>query len=148
MPKILYAHTREGRRREEWHELFSHLEETARLAGQFASEFGSEDWGYLEGLWHDLGKSGAAFQIYLTTSSEGGDGVHQSEVRGRVDHSTAGAQHAARRGLTGRLLAYCIAGHHAGLPNNQGESSSLEQRLRKTDIDPIGSVPSEILEKP
>ena len=55
-----------------------------------------------------------------------------------------------RRGSVreGRLLAYCIAGHHAGLPDNQGESSSLEQRLRKVDIEPIGSVPSELLDKP
>ena len=46
MSKVLYAHTREGRPREEWHELFPHLEETARLAGQFASEFGSEGLGF------------------------------------------------------------------------------------------------------
>ena len=69
---VPYAHTREGRPREEWHGLFDHLQETARLAGQFASGFGSEGWGYLTGLWHDIGKSGAAFQAYLTTSSEGG----------------------------------------------------------------------------
>jgi CRISPR-associated endonuclease/helicase Cas3 len=144
---VPYAHTREGRPREEWHGLFDHLQETARLAGQFASGFGSEGWGFLTGLWHDIGKSGAAFQAYLTTSSEGGDGVHESEIRGRLDHSTAGAQHAARRGPSGRLLAYCIAGHHAGLPDNQGEQSSLEQRLGKV-IEPIGSVPSELLDKP
>ena len=145
---VPYAHTREGRPREEWHGLFDHLQETARLAGTFASGFGSEAWGYLEGLWHDIGKSGAAFQTYLFTSAEGGgsDG-HESEIRGRVDHSTAGAQHAARRGPTGRLLAYCIAGHHAGLPDNQGEQSSLAQRLVKI-IEPIGAVPSELLDKP
>ncbi len=145
---VPYAHTREGRPREEWHGLFDHLQETARLAGTFASGFGSEAWGYLEGLWHDIGKSGAAFQTYLFTSAEGGgsDG-HESEIRGRVDHSTAGAQHAARRGPTGRLLAYCIAGHHAGLPDNQGEQSSLAQRLVKI-IESIGAVPSELLDKP
>ena len=126
MSTVPYAHTREGRPREEWHGLFDHLEETARLAGQFASGFGAEGWGYLEGLWHDIGKSGAAFQTYLSSSSEAGGDVHGSEIRGRVDHSTAGAQHAARRGPTGRLLAYCIAGHHAGLPDNEGEQSSLE----------------------
>ena len=104
MSTVPYAHTREGRPREEWHGLFDHLEETARLAGQFASGFGSEGWGYLTGLWHDIGKSGAAFQAYLTTSSEGGDGVHESEIRGRLDHSTAGAQHAARRGPSGSAL--------------------------------------------
>jgi CRISPR-associated endonuclease/helicase Cas3 len=147
MSPVLYAHTREGRPREEWHLLVEHLEKTAQLAGEFASAFGSERWGYLEGLWHDIGKSGAAFQAYLS-SFEGGDSVHLSEFRGRVDHSTAGAQHAARLGPTGRLLAYCIAGHHAGLPDNQGEQSSLEQRLRKADIDGVQALPPEILNAP
>ena len=37
----------------------------------------------------------------------------------RVDHSTAGAQKAVKLFGTavGRLLAYPIAGHHAGLPD-------------------------------
>jgi hypothetical protein len=48
--KVLYAHTREGRPCEEWHGLFEHLEATARLAGLFASAFGSEGWGYLAGF--------------------------------------------------------------------------------------------------
>ena len=32
-----------------------HLKETAEKAAQFAAEFGSGDWAYLAGLWHDLG---------------------------------------------------------------------------------------------
>ena len=36
---------------------------------------------------------------------------------GRVDHSTFGAKHAATNlpGHAGQVLAFCIAGHHAGL---------------------------------
>jgi len=49
----------------------------------------------------------------------------------RVDHSTAGARHAAANwGGAGKLLAYCIAGHHAGLPDGRSnDEGSLEHRL-------------------
>ncbi|MWV55042.1 CRISPR-associated helicase Cas3' [Chlorobium phaeovibrioides] len=37
---------------------------------------------------------------------------------GKIDHSSAGALHAVNKnGQVGRILAYLIAGHHAGLPN-------------------------------
>ena len=53
--------------------------------------------------------------------------------QGRVDHSTAGAIYAIEKlGLQGRILAYLIAGHHAGLPdwnNAEGGQSTLFQRL-------------------
>ena len=38
------------------HDLHIHLRETANLARTFAEKFGAGDWGYLAGLWHDLGK--------------------------------------------------------------------------------------------
>lgn len=148
MSPNLYAHTREGRPPEEWHDLLEHLNQTARLAGGFAAAFGSEPWAYLAGLWHDLGKSSTAFQTYLRASAGADDASHQAEIRGRIDHSTAGARHAVGRGPTGRLLAYCVAGHHAGLPDNQGDASSLEQRLRKQDFAPIEAMPSEFLDRP
>jgi CRISPR-associated endonuclease/helicase Cas3 len=68
----------------------------------------------------------------------GGD-AHVGEISGRVDHSTAGAQHAARLGLPGRLLSYCIAGHHAGLPDNEGGESGLTARLEKC-VEPFGAA--------
>ena len=55
------------------------------------------------------------------------------EVTGKVDHSTAGAQHAAGLGKLGRLLAYCIAGHHAGLPHGERGESGLSMRLMKLE---------------
>lgn len=100
-------------------------------ASQFAEAFGASTWGRLTGLWHDLGKYSTEFQAYLDSTVAGiaGPGV-------RVDHSTAGAQHAATRfpGLTGRVLAYCIAGHHTGLPDlvdSTGGTSGLAHRLLK-----------------
>ena len=38
------------------HPLKEHLEGTANLSSAFATEFGNGGWGYLAGLWHDLGK--------------------------------------------------------------------------------------------
>ena len=110
----------------------------------FAAAFDSGDWGHLAGLWHDLGKYSDAFQDYLGASAGSDDGSHASEMTGRVDHSTAGAEHAARLGPAGRLLSYCIAGHHAGLPDHVGGESSLSARLEKA-IEPFDAAPAEIL---
>src|SRR5438105_4867640 len=101
------------------------------------------DWDWLLGLWHDIGKYSAKFQRYLGGSN--GAEAHLEENNVRVDHSTAGAQLAARSfagrdaGI-GRILAYCIAGHHAGLADAVAEegTSGLDDRLKKAvpDIAP------------
>lgn len=108
----------------------------ADLAGKFAGEFGSAGWGYLAGLWHDLGKYAVAFQEMIRPS-KGIDGDQLLNV-GRFDHSTAGAIHAVETlGPAGRVLAYLIAGHHAGLPDWQSAGAgmaALVQRLQKTDL--------------
>lgn len=115
--------------------LLSHLEGTAKLAKQFASAFGSEEYAYRAGLLHDLGKYSEAFQ---------------QRIRGgpKCDHSTAGAREADKLGVCGRLLAYCIAGHHSGLPNrgsasDTGQEGSLHARLVK-DIEPYDMAFTEL----
>ena len=80
---------------------------------------------------HDLGKYSREFQARLS-----------GEV-GRVDHSTAGAKVALDRygPKLGKMLAFCIAGHHAGLANgvDGGETSALAERLKTKipEIDPV-----------
>lgn len=37
------------------HTLKEHLEGTAKKASAFAADFGCGEWGYLAGMWHDLG---------------------------------------------------------------------------------------------
>src|SRR5262245_54476099 len=122
----------------DWEPLADHLDRVANgdgsnLSGaaQFAEVFGGAEWGRLLGLWHDLGKYSAKFQDYLAASAGVDDVAHRFEVVGKVDHSTAGAQHAERLGSLGRLLAYCIAGHHAGLPDDEGGDAGLSMRLLK-----------------
>lgn len=147
MKKASYAHSRNGRPESDWHRLEDHLKDTAGKAAAFASEFGAGDWGRLAGLWHDLGKFSPAFQDYLRDGAQTGDDPHRSELRGRVDHSTAGAKRAAGLGGGGRILSYCIAGHHAGLPDGEGGDSALARRLEK-NIEPIDSAPAALLNHP
>jgi CRISPR-associated endonuclease/helicase Cas3 len=113
------------------HSLEDHLFEVAKLAGVFAEPIKSGKWAELAGLWHDLGKYQPAFQKYIALAS--GMEAH-IEAPGRVKHAIAGAVHAAEaRGPSGRLLAYLIAGHHAGLPDwhpDQASGAALSQELQ------------------
>jgi CRISPR-associated endonuclease/helicase Cas3 len=127
-----------------WHKLEDHLRQTAGLAHDFASAWGAGNWGYLAGLWHDVGKYSAEFQNRICATS--GENAH-IEVAGKVDHSTAGAQHAnstVRGKGFGKAIAYVIAGHHGGLPDGISTDSCLRNRLEK-DIPAYSSCPQEIL---
>ncbi len=136
-----YAHTLAHQPPDRWERLEDHLREVASLAEQAAAKFDSGEWGRLAGLWHDVGKYSAAFQNYLKQAN--GFEAHLEEQT-RVDHSTAGAQHANQTipGL-GRLLAYVIAGHHAGL----ADGLKLDERLAKV-VDPWDAAPAELLSSP
>ncbi len=109
-----------------------HLNKVAWWTAKFAEEMfpvqsaeakAAREWGWVAGLWHDLGKFAPTWQTYLAAKAD----AHNDEVTGRMDHSTAGAIHAASRLPYGPLLAYAIAGHHAGL----GDGPRLRERLAK-----------------
>lgn len=136
----------------QWHEhlLDEHLRGVARIAADFAAGFDSREWANIAGLWHDLGKYSTEFQQYIRSVT--GYDAH-IEAPGRVDHSTAGAIHAMRQfGAHGRILAYLIAGHHAGLADwSAGETGAkaLSKRLDAEqdyllDRIPAQAIPSEI----
>lgn len=138
------------------HCLEDHLRDVAQLAGDKALLFNGDDWASLAGLWHDLGKYRPAFQHYIKGKSGYDPEAHIEQ--GRVDHSTAGALHAINElGPMGRVLAYLIAGHHAGLPDwsaaDGGGNSTLECRLDKGKkagyLDEIlqKSIPNDILKR-
>ncbi len=120
-----FAHIR--RKDGEKQTLLDHLSSVAEKSSKFASKIGLERHGYLIGLLHDLGKYSDEFQHYLK-STEGlinpdeDDYVDASGMKGKIDHSTAGAQFLYKRfsdGNEGRLIAQilslCIASHHSGL---------------------------------
>jgi len=80
-----------------------HLNKVAWWAAKFAREMFRRNspeadaagrWGYVAGLWHDLGKFAPEWQTYLRSKSD----IHRDEVSRRIDHATAGAQHAVASG--------------------------------------------------
>jgi CRISPR-associated endonuclease/helicase Cas3 len=113
--------------------LREHLRAVSELAAKFGAEFGCREWASLAGLWHDLGKYSDEFQRYIRQSSGLDEPAHGTPRK--VDHSTFGAKLAQERfGELGRILEYPIAGHHAGLPDWQSETSGMSglvQRLAK-----------------
>ncbi len=107
--------------------VMEHLEATAKLASDFTGKIGMPQFGELTGLLHDLGKYSRAFQGYIK-SSEGriepddDEYVDASRMRGRIDHSTAGAQYVSKHKgdsklwqIAADIMALCIASHHSGL---------------------------------
>jgi CRISPR-associated endonuclease/helicase Cas3 len=114
----------------EVHDLDEHLRQAAALGAEFAAPFGAGEWARLAGLWHDLGKYRARFQRYIAQASGYDPDAHIEGKPGKAPHSTAGALLACDTlGIPGRILAYLIAGHHAGLSDWNSEHSSLASRL-------------------
>ncbi len=108
------------------HSLVEHSQEVGKLAAKFAARFGA-DWAELAGRWHDLGKFRPRFQRYIRLASGFEAEAHIKGETGKAPHSTAGALLAMDRfGPAGRVLAYLIAGHHAGLADWFG---GLDARL-------------------
>lgn len=137
-----YAHSLPEKPELYWQGLREHLEVCARLAAEFSSVFGASDWGYVAGLWHDMGKYSSEFQSRIRAA--GGENAHVEAVA-KVDHSTAGAQYAARcLGHAGKALAYVIAGHHGGLPDGLSTDSCLRSRLAKA-IPDYGRCPKDLI---
>ena len=121
------------------HLLVAHLHTVAALAAKFSQAFDSAEparrWAYLAGLWHDLGKYRPGFQRYVRLAD--GENAHiEGKVGGREKtHSAAGALWAIQQlnqpnRPYGHILAYLIAGHHAGLDDWDG---GLKERLQSSD---------------
>lgn len=123
------------------HPQHGHLNKVAYWTSKFASEMFPADseesqsayqWGFLTGLWHDLGKFNLNFQRKLEGESisvehAGAGAVHAKMVF--ADHIKSGTHHYP--------IAAAIAGHHAGLSNfrdqNEGSSTPLLQRLKNNE---------------
>lgn len=95
--------------------VLDHLMGTADLASKFASAFNAEQQGRLVGMAHDIGKYSEEFQDRILRNGP------------KVDHSTAGAYLCALRNQN--YSAFCVAGHHGGLPNLGGRDDSSEGTL-------------------
>lgn len=143
------AHVREDVRGWHVHALDDHLAGVSALAACFGRDIG-EDWARLAGLWHDLGKYSPVFQSMIQRESGFDPEAHIES--GPRNHSTAGAIYAMDQiGPAGRILAYLIAGHHAGLPDWHGDTNAaaaLANRLKDRqhlDLLPLADIPQDIL---
>lgn len=106
--------------------LWDHLQGVAERAGEYADVFGAGDFARCVALHHDLGKYSSKFQERIRGSAV------------QVDHSSAGAQHLYQKNKNafGLMAAYCIAGHHGGVPDggsiSQPQGGGLYGRLNKS----------------
>lgn len=120
------AHRRETDGKEQ--SLEAHLLDVSIIAKSSAAKIGLQDQGELIGLLHDLGKYSKEFQDYLKSAvglieQDEDDYVDAKSKKGKVDHSTAGAQliwqELSKQGQLGQIIAQilslCVASHHSGL---------------------------------
>jgi CRISPR-associated endonuclease/helicase Cas3 len=131
-----YAHSLEDRPQAEWEPLKLHLQTVASEAGKRAAKFGAMELGHIAGLLHDLGKYTDEFQKRLAGSPK------------RVDHAAPGARIACDRygQHIGKLLAFGIAGHHAGLSDaNPGGALDLARTPLNDRLRNCGNVAEQAL---
>jgi len=149
------AHRRESDGKEQ--SLSEHLKNVSNLTGKLAAKAGLEKEGQLIGLLHDLGKASNEFDKYIRSAvgliePDEDDYVDTVEKKGKVDHSTAGAQIICGKGyntasqmITLQILSVCIASHHSGLIDclDANGNDKLTKRMNKlserTHVDEIKS---------
>lgn len=147
MKSTFVAHHR--KRDNEIQTVCEHLTGTASICKQFTAKIELPEAGELLGLLHDLGKYGTDFQNYIKTETGllnpdiDDTDSEPKNLKGKIDHSTAGAQWIWQRfkpfGLHGKLigmiLAVCLASHHGGMIDClciDGENGFLK-RIQKND---------------
>ncbi len=147
---LFYAHSTQQVSKSDWQRLNTHLEQVGQLAENFAAAFNCAQYGKAAGLLHDLGKYTVEFQKRL-------EGKHP-----KVDHATWGAKIALEKyGDCGYLIAYAIAGHHAGLADGQYRDNQklthLAERCDKINLPKLnfvwqseieGQLPNKLLPPP
>lgn len=130
-----------------------HLLETSQICRLLARKINVPLAGELLGLMHDFGKYSSAFQSYIQSATnminpDEDDYVDAKGLKGKIDHSTAGAQWIFQvldeyadktKGISevmGQMLAICIVSHHSGLINSfdfpKGTDNFFE-RMKKSE---------------
>lgn len=168
LPHIAHYRASDGA----WQTLTAHLEGVGTLAERHARKIGMGRFGQLAGLLHDIGKFSDEFQNYLRSAvgqldpDKDDEWVDAASLKGKVDHSTAGAQwawHALRdkgpnERAVAQALALCVASHHSGLIDCIGASSGalgdnlFDKRMAKatdkTHLDEVvAKAPTELLQR-
>lgn len=147
MNSQIIAHLREEDRQPQ--SLWEHLSETSEYARQFSRKIGLGDIGQILGLLHDLGKASKEFQRYLGSNTgwiapdEDGYMEDAAGKKGKIDHSSAGAQvmyrYLNQRGVedkvAAQILSLCAASHHSGLIDclSPDGEDNFNKRIEKSD---------------
>lgn len=141
---VYYGHSRKDKPKSEWQPLIEHLTNTADLAEKFGADAGISELARTAAMLHDIGKYSKEFQKRLDGSGQ------------KVDHATAGAKEIRNlfnnnqnQKYFADMLAYCIAGHHTGLPNYGSEidvdgDGTLLARVEKKPLKEYGAYKIEI----
>ena len=149
------------------HLLREHLADVSILSSRFATKIDAPFTGELVGLLHDLGKYSQEFQNYIQSAvglknCDEDDYVDADLQRGKVDHSSAGAQYiwhnlsskGAIESQIAQILALCIASHHSGLIDClglEGEDTFIRRMSKakeKTHLDEVSQkADTEIIER-
>lgn len=126
-------------------ELADHLTAVSSLASQYSGKIGLGEFGKITGLLHDYGKYNDLFQRYLesgTGNLKNGDSryVDYIKLKGKIDHSTAGAQKITDLEIGDLLITHMlqivIASHHGGLIdfiNTEGETPFLKRMEKEIE---------------
>lgn len=144
------------------HQLSEHLKSVSEITAKNTQKIHLRLSGEIIGLLHDLGKYSVDFQNYLKSAlnlinyDEDGenDYVDAKNLRGKIDHSSAGAQYiwhalsgkAAIESQIAQVLALCVASHHSGLIDCldvEGEdtfSRRMAKATQKTHLDEVRSA--------
>lgn len=143
----LIAHYRKSDKKEQT--VAEHLVEVAAICSQLTDKIGLPETGTLLGLLHDFGKYSHAFQSYIKSATDmlnpdiDEEYVDSKSFKGKIDHSTAGAQwiwerfrqYGSQGKLVGQVLAVCLCSHHGGLLDclkPDGTNGFLD-RIKKDD---------------
>lgn len=107
--------------------LYEHIKNVAELSKKFSECLILSDYAEIIGMLHDIGKYSNRFQQRIN----GNDKI-------KVDHTTCGAQEAFKMKLL--MAAFCIAGHHGGIPNigvrtDSENDPTLTGRLKRNTED-------------
>lgn len=122
-----YAHSKDGSPQSEWQTIRSHAENVASLCEAFTAAWCGPGFAYNIGLLHDIGKYQSDFQRRIC-----GDKHIQ------IEHAVCGAIECQK--LDMGIAAYCIAGHHGGLPDcgtpvDRADERTLFGKLKRTTQD-------------
>lgn len=126
----------------------NHLEQVANIASNNSSKLGLSKAGELLGLLHDFGKFSQAFQNYIGSATgvinqDEDEYVDSVRLKGRIDHSTAGAKFIWDRAkgqkqsteIAAQVLSLCLASHHSGLIDciSVDGGNMFEERLNRPE---------------